>query len=133
MWYSGVFAQRSRRRRTLVVDLDGTIAHEEHEELKANEPMEGVREALQRLSDAGYEIVIFTCRMNRKDRPPYVMALQKAAIEDWLKSHQIPFDRIDEGYEGKPRGDFIIDNKALQYNGHPNDWENICNYVLSRK
>ena len=50
------------------VDLDGTIAHydEWKGETHFGEPVEGVQEALKQISYAGWKIIIFTIRANRK-------------------------------------------------------------------
>ena len=64
------------------IDLDGTIAH--YEEWKGEthfgEPIEGVQEALNQISYAGWKIIIFTTRANRK------------LVAEYLQSHSIIFD-----------------------------------------
>jgi capsule biosynthesis phosphatase len=128
VWYSSVFAQREPRGPTLIVDLDGTIADEAHEELAKNEPLPGCKEALDALRGAGYEIVVFTCRMNSESRPAHVMALQKAAIEEWLARHEIPFDEVYDGKHGKPRAEFYLDNKAIRIT--PENWADVAREIL---
>jgi capsule biosynthesis phosphatase len=129
--YSSVFAKREPRRPTIVVDLDGTIAGEDSHELDKNEPLPGCKEALDEIKAAGYEIVVFTCRMNSEGRPAYVIALQKAAIEDWLTRYKIPFDEVYDGRYGKKRADFYLDNKAIRIT--PENWADAAKEILGSK
>jgi hypothetical protein len=127
-WYASVFAQRKPSQPTLVVDLDGTIAGDEHEELDKNEPLPGCLEALTKLKDAGYKIVVFTCRMTPGARPPYVMALQRVAIEEWLAKHKIPYDELYDGLKGKPRAVAYLDNKSIRVT--PDNWGDVASQIL---
>ena len=127
--YQGLFAQRSKRNPTVVVDFDGTIAADAFPSIGDPEP--GVREALGSLRDAGFEIVVYSCRLNRGDgRPLGEVEKHHAMMVDWLRENAIPYDKIDMGYDGKPRADFYVDNKAMHYGGG-DDWERIAGNILS--
>lgn len=127
--YEGSFAQRNRRNPTLIIDFDGTIAKDEYPNI--GEPEPGVREAMTKLKQAGFDVVIYSCRLNRADgRPIGDIEKNRRMMEEWLAANGIPYDRIDMGYDGKPRGDHIIDNKAIHYGGD-GDWERISSRILS--
>jgi len=110
---------------TACVDLDGTIASykdgwqsEEH----YGEPIPGVQEALQRLKDNGWRIIIFTTRGDNKRTSAY------------LKKHNIPFDYINEnpdqppGTSDKLIADVYIDDRGIRFNG---DWAKTIDEVLA--
>lgn len=106
------------------IDLDGTIAH--YDDWKGEDhfgdPVAGVQEALERLSSAGWKIIIFTTRTNKK------------LVSEYLHSHSILFDTINENPDqpenaigGKPFADVYIDDRGIQFNG---DWQATANEVL---
>lgn len=129
IWYKSVFASKQSDK-VLIVDFDDTIARDEYPDIGSAMP--GVKEALAKLKDAGFEIVIYTCRMTRNDGKPAGEAeRQRKKIESWLDEQGIPFSRIEEGRDGKPHGRFYIDNKALHYGGD-DDWESIAAHILSK-
>jgi len=128
VWYKNIFAHHDEQeKKRIVVDFDGTIAHDKYPNV--GDPMPGVKRALEALKDAGYEIIIFTCRLT--DRKPTEKEAEKERIEKWMKDHGIPFSYIDDGTNGKPRSEYTIDNKALNYGGHTNDWEKIVQHILN--
>lgn len=116
------------RDKSIVVDFDGTLA-EDDKFPDLGKPMPGAIEAMKRLKAAGYAIVVFTCRMNRMhgDR---AAEHQRKSIEEWLKRYDIPYDRIDDGRNGKPFAHWYIDNKNLEYKGG-NDWQRLTSKILS--
>jgi FMN phosphatase YigB (HAD superfamily) len=100
--------------RTVCIDFDGTIVP--WGELFADkEPFPGVREAMHRLRDAGYRIVIFTSRLSdywlrldpqargRLDQLEYISAL--------LTRHGIPYDAITAE---KVPAEYYFDDRAVQ-------------------
>ena len=120
----------SKKKKILVVDVDGTIAREVKGEMAG--PMPGAKEALSKLKDAGYEIVIYTCRMTIDgDMTAKKAKREKEKIEKWFEENEIPYDRIDDGTKGKPIATFSIDNRNIEYHGG-NDWERICSFILSK-
>jgi len=126
-----LFATAKKKRKTIVVDFDGTIA-EDVPPPAIGRPMPGVKRALQRLVDAGYEVVVFTCRMTcDKGRTRADAEEQKQSITEWLDENEIPYTKIDDGFDGKPKALFYIDNKNLEYHGG-NDWEHLSSYILSQ-
>lgn len=129
LWYKSVFAKRESDK-TLVVDFDGTIAEDKYPDIGS--PLPHAKDALSSLKEAGFTIVIFTCRLTRNDgRSSGEADKQKEKIENWLKEHEIPYDRIDDGRNGKPHAKFYIDNKNIEYRGG-SDWERICSLILGK-
>lgn len=96
----------------LAIDFDGTIC--DHRFPECGPLKEGVVAAIQKISER-FEIIIWSCRangnLNTDDR--YI----KDMIE-YLNRHNIPYDRIDMGNEGKVIADLYIDDKAIRFN----DW-----------
>lgn len=106
------------------VDLDGTIAYykEWEGENHFGNPIEGVQEAFDKLRSAGWIIIIYTTRTNKK------------LVGGFLKRHSIPFDYINQNPEqpqnaigGKPYADAYIDDRGIQFNGN---WQATVDDVL---
>lgn len=84
---------------TLAIDFDHVI-HQPAEGGLMGEEIEGAKAAICKLrNEDGHKIVIFSCK------PPDL-------IEDWMRNHDIPFDRITTM---KPEADVYIDDKALRF------------------
>lgn len=107
---------------TLGVDFDDTIAtNDQYPNIGA--PKEGVKEALTILSRV-YEIIVYTCRTNLKsDYRDYNID----QIEKFMADHQIPYDRLDLGLEGKVFADFYIDDKAIPFE---DNWSEIADALI---
>lgn len=99
------------RRRTAVVDFDGTIAA--YDGWKGvgvyGEPLPGARATLADLQAAGWEIIVFTSR-NWEER---------VHIEAYLRRHGIPFTQV---VCGKPLGAAYIDDRST---GRGGDWATV--------
>ena len=104
-------------RKILAVDFDDTISTY-HTFPEYGTPKKGVKEALSRLIKK-YEIIIYTCRMNLKNPN---RGLHHNGIEIFLAKHQIPYDKIDLGLQGKIIADFYIDDRAIAFE---NNWDEI--------
>jgi FMN phosphatase YigB (HAD superfamily) len=119
------------RRGTIVVDLDGTIC--EHRFPAFGEPIAGAREALQRLKDAGYWIVIHTVRTSSyyRDTGLYDPEVNSPeAVRAYLEQHQIPFDEI--WLPDKPVAMAYIDDRGLRLVGNrqQSNWQKIAETLL---
>jgi hypothetical protein len=119
------------RRGTIVVDLDGTIC--EHRFPAFGEPIAGAREALQRLKDAGYWIVIHTVRTSSyyRDTGLYDPEVNSPeAVRAYLEQHQIPFDEI--WLPDKPVAMAYIDDRGLRLVGdrQQSNWQKITETLL---
>ena len=107
---------------TLAVDFDDTIAaNDRFPDIGA--PKEGVKEALTKLSEM-YEIIIYTCR-TRLDAGYRDYSIEQ--IEKYMAAHEIPYDRLDLGLEGKVFADFYIDDKAIAFE---NNWSEITEALI---
>ena len=105
-------SRTSDKLKWLLVDLDDTVARNSgHPRFILEQPVKGAREALERLTDKGYKITIFTARAWS----------DYEEIELWLLQHKIPFRRI---ICGKPLGHRLIDDRAI---GFKDNWEDIVN------
>ncbi len=109
----------------IAVDFDGVI-HNYSQGWNGGDiydpPVDGVKEAMERLKAQGHTLYIFTTRTNkifRKDDKD-----QKKAIEDWMQQHEIPYDKI--WTYGKPMCDVFIDDRAIQFRGN---WEETLKEV----
>lgn len=111
-------------KQTVCVDVDGTLAQYDkwrgiHE---IGDPFPNAKEWMEKLSKK-YTIVIFTCRthlgMNAKEVPfefshsrqeqiSYLVHL----VEEWLRKHQIPFDRV-YAEQGKPPATIYFDDRGV--------------------
>ncbi len=99
--------------RILIVDIDGVLAIEQcNIPLEERAAVEGAQDAIRRLKQKGYHIILCTSRFRS----------QKAATIEWLERNNIPFDCI---VFGKPRGILYIDDRGYRFRG----WERFFNEV----
>jgi hypothetical protein len=91
---------------TIAVDFDGTIAkHVKHP--KIGKLIKKMRKRMRRYKDAGYRVIIWTCRGDR------------SLIEKWLTDHDVPFDDINHNSDqpadtsNKIVADVYIDDRAV--------------------
>lgn len=92
----------------LAVDFDQTIKDDSlvHTGYRMGPPAVGAITVLNRLKDAGHQIIIFTAR-NVQDERVY------KAVADWLDYFKIPYHGITN--IKKTEFDVYIDNRALHY------------------
>ena len=107
---------------TVAIDFDDTIAVNDRWP-DIGPPKEGVRDALKALSSK-YEIIIYTCRTNLKSE---YRTESIAAIQEYMKYYDLPYDRLDLGLEGKVFADFYIDDKAIAFE---DNWEEISEALM---
>lgn len=117
-------------RRTIAVDLDGTILKNLKEWKGINyfgRPERKVRECLKFLKTHGFEILIHSTRLNPaySERAPAWLRMNVAEV---LDDEGIPFDEVFMG-TGKPLAEFYIDDRAVFYAG---DWEETMKEILGR-
>ncbi len=119
------------QRGAIVVDLDGTIC--EHRYPAFGEPIAGAREALQRLKDAGYWIIIHSFRTSSwysqtDEYDPQVNSPE--SVSDFLEHNQIPFDEI--WIQDKPLAVAYIDDRGMRLVGdrHHSNWKEIADTLL---
>lgn len=117
---------------SLLVDFDGVI-HKYSKKWQDgsiyDEPVPGVKEALQALLDKGYEIIIFTTRadphiINGVEQPG-----QYQEVVDYLNKWAIPFTRVHHGV-GKPLAKLLIDDNTYRFETQ-NGWSIALPEILS--
>ena len=116
------------RKKTICLDFDGTIAQYEgwavNGRLNLGDPIKGAKEFVEELKALGYNIIIHTCRCSPHSAPEAKQqedpnAWLTGIVKNWLLKHAIPFDEVWIG-EGKPHGDFYIDDRAIRVNHKEN-------------
>jgi hypothetical protein len=122
---------------TIAVDFDGTICEFAYPDIGPPKP--GVREALTRLRELGYEVIIYSCRTANWHPDIFLKPGEQNcraehrevvhAMRDFLDEHNIPYDAIDYGNKGKPTADFYIDDKGVRYD---NNWPEVVAFVEAR-
>jgi len=118
----------------IAVDFDGTLCHFDYPDIGAIKP--GAREALVRLKELGYYIVIYSCRsclwspeiFGDPDEDLYDIPNRKLvkAMEKWLNEHDIPYDEIDYGQKGKPTARAYIDDKGVRFE---DNWPEVVRFI----
>jgi len=119
--------EEAKRGKSVVVDFDGTITVDDQEFPKIGRPQPGVVAALTALRLAGYRIVVCTCRMNGHALKEGSLLERMTAIVLYLEMNGVPYDELAMPWDGKPFGDYYIDDHGLRFNG---DWVGIQNKIL---
>tara|TARA_R100000008_G_scaffold85479_2_gene75545 strand:+ start:1674 stop:2639 length:966 start_codon:yes stop_codon:yes gene_type:complete len=109
----------------LGVDFDGVIHTNDkgyYDGTIYGEPIEGAREALERLSRE-YTVIVYTC----KAKPDRGLVNGKTGTElvwEWLKKHDLE-KYISKVTAEKPRAAFYIDDKAIRFT----NWKEALNDI----
>jgi hypothetical protein len=103
-----------RPRRTICLDFDGVLHSYKSgwcgAEIIPDPPIHGTREAVARLRKI-YRVVVHSSRCHSAEG--------RAAVETWLKKHEIV---VDEVCEHKPPALVYVDDRAIRFRG---DWDNL--------
>lgn len=81
-----------------------------------DEPVKGAVEAIRRLQEAGFEVVILTAKSNIKER--------NSDIRQWLKQNGI--NKVKVSHTKFPAIAYI-DDRAIRFEGN---WRSILSYFL---
>lgn len=117
----------------VMIDFDKTIYSSKSgwNDGKLNdEPFRGAKEAINKLKEKGYEIVIFTSRASEGNAKEYDYDLEDEiqSIKNYLANAGIYFDRITGD---KLAADFYIDDKVvLIKNGN---WDAVMSQIEKRE
>ena len=121
--YNNIQSQENNNQ--IAIDFDGVI----HKSSKGffdgtvyDKPMEGVKEALEQLSEK-YKIIIFTCKV-KPDRPLINGKSGKQLIEEWLSQYNL-LQYVHEVTCEKPRASVYIDDKGYRFE----NWENTLRFI----
>lgn len=99
-------------KKTVVFDFDGVIhsytSGWKGENVIPDQPVKGIKEAIDGIRAAGYEVVIVSTRC------AYMSG--KRAIHEWLEKHGIV---VDDVRQEKPPAICYIDDRAICFDGHP--------------
>ena len=107
------------------VDFDGVIHKNSkgyHDGTVYDEPIEGAREALQKLSEK-YTVIIYTAKA-RKDRGLVNGRSGTQLIWDWLKQHDLN-QYVSKVTAEKPRAVAYIDDKGIKFD----NWDNVLSQI----
>lgn len=123
--------KQSEWQKTLCIDLDQTLCALK----KPNEsyldvlPLPGAIEAMQKLKEEGFYLVINTGRGTRtyNHNIGLINIHRVPEINLWLKKHNIPYDEI---IVGKRDCLYFIDDKNIEFK---NNWNEIVHKIVSEK
>lgn len=100
--------------KTVVFDFDGVIhsytSGWQGEDNIPDPPVQGIREALKEIHDAGYEVVVVSTRC--------ATIRGHGATEAWLYDNGL-HEYIDKVCKEKPPAITYIDDRAICFDGHP--------------
>jgi hypothetical protein len=103
-------------------DFDGVIhafsSPWEGEDVIADEPIDGCREALVAFIRMGAKIYIHSVRCRTY--------AGRKAIESYMNFHNLPFDEV---VEHKPVANFYIDDRGVPFSG---DWQSVIGAVYKQ-
>ena len=119
--YGDVFSKNSKWKKSIAVDLDGTLAQYkvgEFDPVVIGEPIPGAKEAMTGLKRLGYIIIVWTTRCNAEVMGETLLTLV-CRVSNWLDKHQIAYDEIYVG-QGKPLVYAFVDDRSVHFRG---SWE----------
>ena len=121
--------QHERNTKQLAIDFGGVIHKSSksfHDGTIYDDPVNGVEEALERLSE-DYTLIIYTCKAD-PDRP---LINGKTGIEliwEWLDKYNLS-QYINDIVYGKPNAKYYIDDKGIRFT----DWNQTIKEVYEQK
>ncbi len=115
--------------KVVAIDFDGTLFEYDGWKNSAHygEPIDGAKEAVEKLRDRGFKIMIFTTRGNVE------------GVKEALEKYDIPYDYINENPHAPPEADisdvkppanYYIDDRAVHFTG---DWNEVMKEIEKRE
>ena len=98
----------------IAVDLDNTLITSDEK------PINGAKEALEKLKEKGYKLVIYTARFSATPEQEWQSLITH--ITNVLNQHQIPFDELSIT---KPICKFYIDDRGLTFT----NWNDVMDTI----
>jgi len=118
----------------LVVDCDGVIADKTNSgDYENAKPLQYGIDQVNKLHDAGYEIVLYTARYGDRENGNIHMQYARGYKEwlDWLEKYGVKYHHA---FMGKPAGVLYIDDKAARVRGNSEEgWEEVWREVKDLK
>lgn len=107
----------------LVIDLDGTLTHDDDKPYDAKSPNLPLIDKLREYKADGFEIIICTARNMRthENSVGKINAFTLPVIIEWLKLHDVPYDEIHVGKPWCGLDGFYVDDKAVR----PHEFETL--------
>lgn len=106
----------------IFVDLDGTLA-DYSEGFQGSDtigqPLPTTRPFLERLTKLGYQVWIWTARVDPGPRTTEELREHKAVVRAWLREHDLV--QFITGIIGKPYANFYVDDRAITFAGSAED------------
>ena len=98
-------SRKIRAKDKVAVDFDGTLtAYDNHDALPSPPPLDGAREFLEKLQDAGKHVIVLTHRPVDQ-------------VVEWLREHGM-FDLVPGGVTNiKPEASAYLDDRAVRFEG----------------
>lgn len=103
--------------KVIVIDLDGTLTHDEPElDYADRRPRTEVIAKLREYRSEGFKIAVHTARNMRTHASNMgaINAQTLPVILEWLRRHEVPYDEV---FVGKPwcgESGFYVDDKAVR-------------------
>jgi len=97
-----------REKMIIAVDFDGTICENEYPNI--GKPIPEAIEALQKLSDRGVRIIIWTCRF----KPDDLLEMQS-----WLLEHEVTYNAINKQLVDFIKGRKIYADRYIDDRNYP--------------
>lgn len=110
------------KKKIFAIDIDNTICITSGSDYKNSKPIRSVIKIINKLKKNGHVIKLFTSRYMSKCNGNVKLINKKYKLITYkqIKSWGLNFDEL---IMGKPRYDFIIDDKSVNIN----DLKNYCN------
>lgn len=120
----------------VAVDLDGTLLEFDWDEYERKgydylgEPKRNAVEILRELKQLGYTIIIYSCRFTPSlyKNPKDTLSKTIVRVCKHLDKYSVPYDDLWIK-EGKPKADFYIDDKAVEFT----TWEHVFITIMNMR
>lgn len=112
--------------KSIFFDFDGCVCPDHFPDALTTPPHKGLGVLLDELKEAGYELVLYSCRANPDIFPDNTEEERSAIVSEMLTycaAHNLVFDRVAKS---KPLYLYMIDDRALQLeavDGRQNWWK----------
>lgn len=109
--------QKIENKKNIAIDFDGVIhkcSKGYYDGTVYDEPVEGSLEAIEKIYNKGFNIVIYSCK-SRSDRPKVDGINGTEMIWNWFEKYGVKH-MITDVVSEKPRAICFIDDKGIRFN-----------------